>query len=119
MTKRIEVFIRSYPISPDIEEYRHAGAHTYCAPGLSEGIRGLSGFKGRILAENSAEVWPDVQAAHACFKGSIQVHDVEKFTGRLHALRSLVWKTPAVIVDGERYSGVAAAREALRRAKDE
>lgn len=114
MTKQIEVFIQSFPIAPDIEEYRHAGAHTYCAPGMTEGIRGLSGFKGRILSEDSAELWPDIQAACERYRGSIRIHDAERIRGRVQALKSLVFKFPAVVVDGERHAGVAAAREALR-----
>jgi hypothetical protein len=119
MTKQIEVFIQSFPIAPDIEEYRHAGAHTYCAPSMTAGIRGLSGFKGRILSEGSAELWPDIQTACERFRGSVRIHDVERFMGRLQALKLFVFKFPAVVVDGERNEGVTSAREALRRAQAE
>jgi hypothetical protein len=115
MTKRIEVFIRSYPVARDIEEYRHAGAHTYCAPGMSEGIRGLTGFKGRVLEKTSAELWSDISAVRERLGEFVHIHDVERIPGRLQAIISFVWKVPAVVIDGERYVGVPAAREALRR----
>jgi hypothetical protein len=114
-TKRIEVFVRSYPIARDIEEYRHAGAHTYCAPGMSDGLRGLAGFKGRIFDEHSAQLWSDVLEVRQRVGERVRIHDVERITGRLHAIKSFVWKAPAVVIDGERHLGMPAACEALRR----
>lgn len=114
-TKRIDVFIRSYPIARDIEEYRHAGAHTYCAPGMSDGIRGLTGFKGRIFDEQSAQLWSDILEVRQRMGERVRIHDVERLTGRLHAIKSFVWKAPAVVVDSERHLGMPAAREALRQ----
>ena len=114
MKARLEVYIRSYGISADVESYHYARQHTYCAPGMLEQALRMPGFRGRILERDSLELLPDLEAAQKRWGRHIRAYDLGRLGGRLKALAAGVWKTPAVVVGGRKHVGLAAAREALR-----
>ena len=58
MPPRIDVYLKSISIARDLGEFRHAGQHTYCAPGMMDGVRGMQGFRGRLLTSESDELLP-------------------------------------------------------------
>lgn len=113
MEGRVEIYLKSFPIARDIEEYRHASAHTYCAPGMTQGVHGLRGFKGRMLTPECAEFLTDITIAQHYSGVEVHVHDVGRLSGMLRALARRIWKTPAVVLDGESHIGLENARIAL------
>ncbi len=113
----IEVYVKSFSIPKDIESLHYAQEHTYCAPGMTERTLGLSGFSGRVLESGSAELLSCLGAAQKQWRQQnrmIQVYDVGRLRGWLKAIMAGVWRTPTVVVGGDKYAGLTAAREALR-----
>jgi hypothetical protein len=116
MQSRIEVYIKSFSVSQDVESYRIHRMHSHCAPGLAEAGLELSGFSGRVLETDSADLVSLLGAARKRWGQRIpviQVYDVGRLRGRLKAMTAGVWRTPAVVVGGEKHVGLSAARTAL------
>jgi hypothetical protein len=113
MERGVQIYVRSYSIPKDVESYRIHRMHSHCAPGLAQTTLDLSGFSGRLLEPDSAELLGDLVALDQ----AVDVYDVGRLRGRLRALSAGVWRTPAVVVGGRRYVGLDAARTALRSLK--
>ncbi|MGD1995203.1 MAG: hypothetical protein PVH62_00365 [Anaerolineae bacterium] len=110
----LEVYVKSETVPPDIESYRHHRMHSHCAPGLAQETLRMPGFSGRLLEQASSTLLQALSVAQGRLEGQVEVYDVGRLRGRLKALTAGVWKTPAVIVDGEKHVGLTAAKEALR-----
>ena len=116
MQSRIEIYVKSFSVPQDVESYRIHRMHSHCAPGLAEAGLKLSGFSGRVLEADSAELLSLLGAARKRWGQRIpviQVYDVGRLRGRLKAMTAGVWKTPAVVVGGEKHVGLSAVRTAL------
>lgn len=110
----VKVYVRSFGVGQNIEDYVHAGAHTYCAPEMTTGLRGMSGFRGRLLEKDCADLIPHVSAMSERTGKDVEVIDASRLVGMVKALRDRVWKTPAVLIGDARYVGLDAARDAVR-----
>jgi hypothetical protein len=113
MTSMIDVFIKSLSVPSDLDEFRHSGQHTYCAPGMTEGLRGMTGFSGRLLDQESAELLPNLKSLGERYGDRLRIYDVGRFRGLLKAMSAGVWKTPAIIVEGEKHLGLEAVKAAI------
>jgi hypothetical protein len=111
----IEVFVRSSSQYVDIELYREMSAHPYCAPGTHDGLvkLALSKFKGRILSQEDLAVLDQALQATNKTNEQIKVYDVSRVTDKLSAAKRGIRKTPAVIIDGEKYEGLEQASKAI------
>ncbi len=114
MPPRVNIYLKSIAIARDLGEFRHAGQHTYCAPRMMDGVRGMPGFRGRLLTPESDELLSELNVCGETWQEHITVHDVGCFRGLLKALNAGIWKTPCVIDDDVKYVGLNAEREALR-----
>jgi len=116
MNTVIKVYVKSFSIPKDIESLHYAQQHTYCAPGMTEMTLGRSGFSGRVLESDSAELLSILGAAQRRWGQQdqvIQVYDVGRLRGRLKAIAAGVWRTPAIIVGEDKYIGLTAAEKAF------
>jgi hypothetical protein len=109
---KVEVYLKSFPVSRNVELYTYSLHHTYCAPELAELASGLLD-SGRVLKPDSAAVLSVLEAAAQRSGQQVQVYDVGQLRGRLKALMAGVWKTPTVVLDGEKHVGPEVAKEAL------
>jgi hypothetical protein len=110
----VKLFVRSFGVGQNIEDYVHAGAHTYCAPEMTSGLRGMSGFRGRLLEKECADLIPHISAMSDRTGREVEVIDLSRLPGKFKALRNRVWKTPALLIDDQRHIGFEAARDAAR-----
>jgi hypothetical protein len=99
----------------DIESLTHAHSHTYCAPGMADRVRGLTGFDGRILDPACERLLSDLDHLLQQSECQVCVYDLGRLSGRIRALLRGVWKSPAVIVDGQKYTGLDSATRVLRQ----
>lgn len=116
MKTAVEIYVKSFSVPADVESYRIHRMHSHCAPGLAEAGLELSSFSGRVLGADSADLMSLLGAVQKRWRQQtvvIQVYDVSRLRGRLKALTVGVWRTPAVVVDGEKHIGLSAAKEAL------
>jgi hypothetical protein len=114
--KIAQVYIRSFSVPQDVESYRIHRMHSHCAPGLAEAGLELSGFSGRVLEPDSADLLSLLDAARKRWGQripAIQVYDVGRLRGRLKAMTAGVWRTPAVVAGRQKHVGLSAARAAL------
>jgi hypothetical protein len=88
MCTNIDVYLKTISLAQDFGEFRHAGQHTYCAPGMMHGIRGTQGFRGRILTPDSTELLPELDHARETLPDQIDSVDVACLRGWLKALRA-------------------------------
>jgi hypothetical protein len=85
--------------------------HVACAPELLRLDSSL--LQGRILDSTSAALLATLGEISEEAQGMLEVHDVGRLSGRLRAARCGVRDIPAVVIDGEKHVGLAAARKAL------
>lgn len=111
---KVQVFIKSEGIPKDIESIQDAHHHTYCAPGMTSRVMGLSDFDGRIVEPACAPLLSDLSTLPDEWAEHILIYDLGRLHGRLKAALAGIWKTPAIIVAGEKHIGLPAARRALR-----
>jgi hypothetical protein len=111
----IEIFVRSFSPYMDVETARDMAPHSYCAPGTTEGLVSgvLSKFKGRLLSEEDSTALERALQILRENQESVRVYDVSRTADKLRALRHGILKTPAVIINGEKYEGLAAISKAL------
>ena len=117
MKTKLEVYIKSFSIPPDVESLSHAHRHTHCAPGVAQRTMGLPGFSGRILEPDSAKLLSLLGAAQKQWGQQnqvIQVYDVGRLRGWLKAVMAGVCRTPTVAMGGDKYVGLPAVREMIR-----
>ena len=91
----------------DVETCRDMVQHPMCAPETTEGLvqASLSRFKGRLLPREDSAVLERVLEIAGGTKGSVKIYDLSIVADYVRALRRGIFKTPAVIIDDERYDG--------------
>jgi hypothetical protein len=99
----------------DVETARDMAPHSYCAPSTTEGLVSgvLSKFKGRILSEEDSTALERVLHISKENQEYVRVYDVSRMADKLRALKHRIRKTPAVIINGEKYEGLEAISKAL------
>ena len=115
MVSLIEVFVHSFSPYMDVETARDMAPHSYCAPGTTEGLVSgvLSKFKGRLLSEEDSTALERVRQILKENQEYVRVYDVSRTADKLRALKHRIRKTPAVIINGEKYEGLEAISKAL------
>jgi hypothetical protein len=103
----IEVFVRSFSTNMDVGTCRDIVQHPMCAPETTEGLvrEDLSNFKGRLLPREDSAVFERVLEIAGKTRGSVKIYDLSKVADNLRALRRGIFKTPVVMIDGERCDG--------------
>jgi hypothetical protein len=111
----IEVFVRSFSLYMDVETARDMAPHSYCAPGTTEGLVGevLSKFKGRLLSAEDSRALERVLQILRETQEPLKVYDVSRTADKLRAVKRGIRKTPAAIINGEKYEGLDAISEVL------
>ncbi len=110
----IEVFLRSYSPYMDVELYREMSQHPFCAPGSGEAlISAASKLKGRILPQEDLTVLEQVSRIAEKTNQKITVYDVSRMTDKLKAIKRGIRKTPAAIINGEKYEGLEEILQAI------
>jgi hypothetical protein len=112
MVDSVHLFIRSYPTPRNMELALFSRQHVACAPELLQ--HDSAGLQGRILDSDSASLLGLLGQLCPGSGVRLELHDVGRLRGWLRATWSGVRQTPAVVVDGHRHLGLAAARDALR-----
>lgn len=99
----------------DVETARDMAPHSYCAPGTTEGLVSgvLSKFKGRLLSEEDTTALERVRQILKENQEYVRVYDVSRTADKLRALKHRIRKTPAIIINGEKYEGLEAIFKAL------
>jgi uncharacterized protein YdeI (YjbR/CyaY-like superfamily) len=72
-----------------------------------------SKFKGRVLSDEDSAVLQKLVDIAKSTNDEIRVYDVSRMPDKLRALSRGIRKTPAVVVDGEKYAGMDKCLEAL------
>jgi hypothetical protein len=85
--------------------------HVACAPQLLQQDSAL--LQGRVLDSGSVCLLAMLGDFSDGTSQRLALHDVGRWPGRLQALWSGVWNTPAVIIDGTKHVGLDAARKAI------
>lgn len=112
MKESVRVYIRTFPPSSrDLELALFSRQHVACAPELLRHDSSLLG--GRILDSGSACLLAMLGDVGEGSARRLELHDVGRFRGRLQAAWSGIWSTPAVVIDGHKHIGLAAARSAI------
>ena len=107
MQTAVEVYLRSFSVR-DVDSLMYARQHTICAPDLLRNA--TAALQGRVLDSESAALLPFLEGLEVQFK----VHDLGRLSGRVKALAAGVRRAPTVVVDGQKFVGLAAARTALQ-----
>ena len=102
----IEVFVRSCDKDIDVAHYREMSFHWQC--GLAQWAYGelAAQFKGRILAEDDLTTMQQIVELAEKRNHKLKVYDISRLGDRTRAMKRGVLKTPALIVDGQRYVGL-------------
>jgi len=92
----------------DVELYREMSQHSFCAPGLADAlVSGVaSKLKGRILPQEDLTALEQVSQIAKKTNEKIKVYDVSRLTDKLKAMKRGIRKTPAVMINGEKYEGL-------------
>jgi hypothetical protein len=111
----IEVFVRSFQPYMDVETARDMAPHSYCSPGTTEGLVSgvLSKFKGRLLSEEDSTALERVLQILKENQELIRVYDVSRIADKLRAVKHGIRKTPAAIINGEKYEGLEVISKAI------
>lgn len=117
MNSLIEVFVRSSSVYMDVDFAREMSVHAYCNPGTSTRASELfsSMFKGRILSEDDSAVLERLAELIKLTNEEPKIYDVSRMRDKLKALSSGIRRTPAVVIDGEKYEGVERCIDVLGR----
>lgn len=111
----IEVFVRSFSMYVDVELYREMSQHPFCAPHVHEELmkQALSRFKGRILPQEDLTVLEHAFGTTNKTNEPIKVYDISSITGKLSAMKRGIRKTPAAIINGEKFEGLEQISKAI------
>ncbi len=119
MSASIDVYVRSRVIPSDLTALMYSyDCHYYFEQnyrGIYHWLRERGWSKGRVFEQDSADLLFFLVEVVKLGGERARVHDLGQWRGRVRALLAGVRRTPAVVVAGRRYVGLAAAREALRR----
>jgi hypothetical protein len=115
----IEVFLRSLSTYMDVETCRDMAPHSYCAPGTTEGLvsQAASKLKGRLLSQQDSTVLEQAVQISRAAEEPIKIYDLSRMTDYLRAMKRGIGKTPAVMVNGEKFEGLEAVLHALSAEK--
>jgi hypothetical protein len=72
-------------------------------------------FKGRILSEDDSAVLQRLAELIKLTNEEPKIYDVSRMRYKLKALSSGIRRTPAVVIDGEKYEGVERCIDVLGR----
>jgi len=92
----------------DVGLYREMSLHPFCAPGSADQLvnQAVSKFRGRILPQEDLTVLEQVLLLKNKTNGQIKIYDVSRMTDKIKAMTLGIRKTPAVIVNGEKFVGL-------------
>jgi hypothetical protein len=109
----IEVFLHSHSKDIDVGHYREMSYHWEC--GLAQWAYGelAQQFKGRILSDEDVRVLRQVLDMGKKEGREVKVYDTSRMSDRVKALKRGVFKTPAVVMNGELYQGVDQVSQAV------
>ena len=114
----IEVFVRSSSVdaSVNIETLREMSQHSYCAPGVWQGLLKDYGskFKGRILPPEDHEVLEKLEMLANKFHDKVKIYDVSHALDKMKAMKQGIRKTPTVVIQGKIYEGLEKISQLMR-----
>ena len=85
---------------------RHGSTSNVCAGNdRRTGPRGSLQFKERLLPPEDSAVLEHVLDIAGKTRGSVKIYDLSKVADNVRALRRGIFRTPVVMIDGERYDG--------------
>jgi len=111
----IEVFVHSKSVYMDVDFAREMSTHALCDPDTATRASELfsSRLKGRILSEGDSAVLQRLSEAIKLTNEEPKIYDVSHMRDKLKALSSGIRRTPAVVINGEKYEGVEKCLDAL------
>ncbi|MGA2767266.1 MAG: DsbA family protein [Candidatus Bathyarchaeia archaeon] len=113
----MKVFVRSQSPSAryDIETAREMSYHTYCDPDMANRASEILSpkFKGRIFSEEDWSVLEQISLLAKETGREFEIHDVSSIKGRIIAIKYGIRKTPAIVINGERFEGKERVLEAV------
>lgn len=115
MNSLIEVFVHSSSVYMDVDFAREMSIHAYCNPGTATRASELfsSMFKGRVLSEDDSAVLQRLAELIKLTNEEPKVYDVSRIKDKLKALSSGIRRTPAVVINGEKYEGTEKCLDVL------
>jgi len=111
----LEVFVRSFSPYMDVALAREMSLHTACDPDMATRASELFSpkFKGRILPQEDFTALEKVsQIAHKTNE-QLKVYDVSSMTDKIRAMKRGIRKTPAAVINGEKYEGLEEILQAI------
>ncbi len=113
----MKVFVRSQSPSAryDIETAREMSYHTYCDPDMANRASEILSpkFKGRIFSEEDWSVLEQISLLAKETGREFEIHDVSSIKGRIIAIKYGIRKTPAIVINGEKFEGKERVLEAV------
>jgi hypothetical protein len=82
--------------------------------GSRQPLSGLADENGRLIPTESDQLLSALEPFRDCPAARVRVHDLGTSGGRLRGMLNGIFETPAVIVAGERYLGLADSQAILR-----
>jgi hypothetical protein len=102
----IEVFVHSHSKHVDIGHYREMSYHWECGLAQWAYAELTDQFKGRILSEEDMGALQHVLEMAKKENREVKVYDTARIADRVRAMKNSVMKTPTVLIDGKRYTGL-------------
>jgi hypothetical protein len=104
----IEVFVHSLSVYKDIDLAKEMSQHGYCDTGTATRASEIfsSKFKGRLFSTDDWTVLQRLSESEKIETEKIKVYDTSRPIDRLKALSQGIWKTPTIIVNGEKHVGL-------------
>lgn len=97
--------MHSFDKDIDVGHYREMSYHWECGLAQWAYAELASQFKGRILPEEDVNALRQIFEIAKKENREVKVYDTGRVGGRFKALKYGILKTPAVIMNGERYQG--------------
>lgn len=111
----MKVFVHSQSAYMDIESSREMTYHTYCDPDMASRASEILSpkLKGRILSQEDSSVLEQIMQLAKENGREFVIYDVSSAKGRIMAMRYGIRKTPAVVINGEKFEGKEKILEAI------
>ena len=114
---QIKIFIRATRISGQVTSLHYSYDYHYY---MEKNFRGNyhwlrdQGFsKGKIVEPKSAPLLAAIDKIIRAGQNKVRIYDLNTIKGRLVGFRYWIWKSPFVLMDHQRVSGLAACQQAL------